>query len=59
MKYTITETRPMARIKCGIDPAIPDTDACAWCCVHCNKTDCEYRCPLAKTENEIHCEYYG
>ena len=50
------------RIKCGVDPAVADDDRCAWCCIHCDETECECRCEIAdKAQNvpDIHCDYYG
>ena len=43
-------------IRCVMDVSIPETDKCAFCCIHCQDTDCEHRCHLSKscrTEEDV------
>ena len=52
----------MGMYKCDMDPSVPDESKCAWCCVYCKETDCEYRCHLVNgrekdDDQDLHCEY--
>lgn len=43
-------------IRCFMDATIDPDSKCAYCCIYCNETFCEYRCirsKVCKTEKAI------
>ena len=39
------------KVKCTMDSALDDS-RCAWCCIYCNKQNCEYRCEASEGKSE-------